>query len=73
MNKTLENFARQKVLEGIKALPDKTYPPFKRMYSPKALDSPIEHIVRDMKAEDLDWALTQIERTQANLTEALRN
>lgn len=67
MNETLQLYAREQMLEGLKQLPNEWQMTFKKMYSHKDLEKPIEAIVNDMPSDKLDWALSQIERSLAKL------
>ena len=63
MNKTLEDFARLKLKEGLALLPENNQMIFKRMYSHKNLSKDINLVIDEMESNLLDWALTQVERT----------
>ena len=63
MNEQMEEFARSKILEGLKKLPESNQLLFKRMYSHKNLDASIEDAVRDMAEDRLGTAMDQIGRT----------
>jgi hypothetical protein len=63
MNKTVLDFTRQKIIEGLKQLPKDWVKLFNRMYNHKNLDSSIEDTVIAMPDEKLDWALTQVENS----------
>jgi len=64
MNKELERFARETILDGLKELPEKSHFLFKRMYSHKNLEASIEDVVANMDIERLDHAMTQISNTR---------
>lgn len=66
MNTTIENYARKKIKEGLTRCSEKQQKFFKRMYSHKEPDRPIEEVVNKMSAEKLDHALSQVERTVLN-------
>lgn len=63
MNSTIEKFTRQTIKDGLKRCTESQQFLFKRMYSPKNLELPIDEVVDKMPIEKLDWALTQIEST----------
>ena len=63
MNPTIEKFARQQILDGLKTLPDGWQGLFKRMYAHKTPHADIESVVSGIPAEKLDWALTQVENS----------
>lgn len=63
LNETIERFARDKILDGLLGLPDGCHRKFKQMYSFDDMDKSIKAVVRDMPAEKLNWALTQVERS----------
>jgi len=74
LNKTIETFARSKILEGLKQLDSSSHGVFNCMYGYeknltieqiKAKD--IEKVVNEMPPEKLDWALTQVEATLTKL------
>jgi hypothetical protein len=78
MNQQLQDFARAKILEGLSKLPSDWQDKFKLMYGraggkrtvddAKAL--PIADVVRDMSADKLDGALTQVDNSLAKLPPA---
>lgn len=63
MNKTIEQFTRQQIKEGLKLLPDVWQLKFKRMYSHKNLEADINSVVDDIPSEKLDLALSQVENS----------
>ena len=63
MNNELQNFARKQILDGLNQLPPENQMLFKRMYSHKDLDAPIEAVVANMPEDRLDWAMQQVSRT----------
>ena len=63
MNSQLVNYARQQIKEGLAKLPESHQHLFKRMYSHKNLELPINDVVDNMSKEKLDWALTQVENS----------
>ena len=54
---------RQIMKDKIKLLPNENQVFFKRMYSHKNLDKPIDLVIDDMEENKLEWALSQIETT----------
>lgn len=71
MNKELEAFARQRILSGILARPEKEQMIFRRMYSPLDLHKALPLVVADMPVGKLDWAIQQISNSEQK--EALKN
>jgi hypothetical protein len=72
MNRTLEQFAREEILNGLSECTEAEQLMFRRMYSPPVrgcdgqfdyYNKTIEEIVSGLPAEKLDWALTQVENT----------
>lgn len=63
MNEELQNYARKRLIFGLKKLNEEQQHLFKRMYSPYKLDKPIEIVVKDMDPNRLDWAMQQVART----------
>jgi len=63
MNEKLEKFARDTLLEGLNKLKAEHMLLFKRMYSHKDIEKPIDEVVRDMDTDKLDWAMTQVQET----------
>ena len=63
MNDILQKFARDKLKEWLPKCTPAEQLVFKRMYSPKDVTLPIETVVDNMPWENLDWAMTQVERT----------
>ncbi len=63
MNKSISDFTRQQIKEGLKQLPDNWQMMFKRMYSHNNLDCDIVTVVDNMPDEKLDWALSQVENS----------
>lgn len=63
MNKTVSNFTKQQIKEGLKQLPDDWQMMFKRMYAHNNLDCDIETVVDNVPDEKLDWALSQVENS----------
>lgn len=67
MNKTVEDFMRNQIKNGLKQLPDSWKELFKRMYSHKDLSKDINKVVDDMPIEKLDWALSQVENSMKKM------
>jgi hypothetical protein len=63
MNKELSRFARQQLKEGLALCSEGQQLIFKRMYSHKNLELPINDVVDAMPDDKLDWAMTQVART----------
>ena len=63
MNKSISDFTRQQIKEGLKQLPYNWQMMFKRMYSHNNLDCDIVTVVDNMPDEKLDWALSQVENS----------
>lgn len=65
MNKTLDKFARDSLKEGLAKCTDGQQLLFKRMYAHGNLDMDINDVVDSMPADNLDWAMQQVESTLA--------
>lgn len=63
MNPTVAEFIRKQIKEGLTLLPEKSQILFKRMYSHKDPDKPIDAIIDAMPTDQLDWALTQVQNS----------
>ena len=63
MNQELQDFARKTLKEGLEKCTDDQRLIFKRMYSHKDLEKPIDAVVDQMPAEKLSWAMDQVKRT----------
>ena len=63
MNETMEQFARNKILEGLSVLESRHHLLFRRMYSHDDLNRSLEEVVRRIPLDRLSLALTQIENT----------
>ncbi len=63
MNKELQDYARQKIKDGLSQLTEGNQEKFKRMYSHGDLDRDICDVVDSMPEEKLDWAMTQVSNT----------
>lgn len=67
MNKQLEDYARQKIKEGLSKLSEGHQTIFKRMYSHENSRLSINEVVDNMQKEKLDWALTQVQNSLKKL------
>ena len=65
MHKEMEDFARRKIKEGLGVLSEKHRDKFRRIYSHKDLNRPIDEIVDSMPAEHLSQALTQVNNSRS--------
>lgn len=63
MNKQIEEFARNTLKEGLARCTEEQQLVFKRMYSHKNLELPINDVVDGTETERLDWAMEQVQRT----------
>lgn len=71
MNKTIESYAREQIIQGLKALPEANQRVFKLMYGRQggkrsvedAEKMSIEDCVAEVPAERTSLALDQVERT----------
>ncbi len=63
MNEILEQFARQTLKDGLKKCTEEQVMVFKRMYSHKNLEAPIDEVVDKMPVDKLDWAMMQVQAT----------
>jgi hypothetical protein len=63
MNKKLQDYARKELKEGLAKLPEANQQIFKRMYSPKNLEKPINDVVDSMLPNQLSWAMEQVDST----------
>lgn len=63
MNAQLQKFARDTLKEGLARLPEGHQHMFKRMYSSKNLDRPIDEVVDRMHEKSLDWAMQQVQNS----------
>ena len=69
MNKEIKDFARIKIKEGLKVLPEGHQDMFRRMYSYENLDRPIDEIVDSISVERLNMALTQVNNSLNKMSE----
>lgn len=63
MNKQLQEFARSTILKGLNKLPASNQMVFKYMYSSDNLEASLETVVANMPADELDWAMQQVENS----------
>lgn len=73
MNTTIEKYARNQIKQLLAQCNEEQQMIFKRMYSHRNLDLPIDAVVDNMPVEKLDWALSQCECTIDKNKTALRN
>lgn len=58
---------KQLLKDGLNKLPQNWQLTFKRMYSHKNLELPINEVVDNMPDDKLDWALSQVENSLAKI------
>ena len=63
MNEQMQRYARNTIKEGLSRCTSAEQLIFRRMYSPNALELPINEIVDKIEPERLDWAMQQILNT----------
>jgi len=63
MNEQLQDFARQKLKDGLSQCTTGEQTLFKRMYANGEMDLPINSVVDAMEPRKLDWAMQQVQRT----------
>ena len=71
MNKTLQEFARKTLVEGLNSLPSENRRIFALLYArnngkrsvDEAYAMSVEQIVEGMPEDKLDWAMRQVENT----------
>ena len=63
MNKTLAKEGRRILKELLSNCSNEQQVMFKRMYSHKNLQLPINDVIEQMNDDKIDWAITQCERT----------
>lgn len=71
MNESIVEFAREKIIHGLRQLPERNIDMFKLMYgrnngkrsAEDAKDMTIESVVSEIPESKLSWALTQVENT----------
>jgi len=66
MNEELDRYARDYLKINIKKLKDEYILIFKRMYSPKNLEAPIDDVIDKMPQDRLDWGMMQVKRSLIN-------
>lgn len=62
MNDTLVLLARNSIKNGLLRLSDNQHKLFKQMYSHDNLDMNIDDVVDSIPADNLDWAMQQVQR-----------
>lgn len=60
---------RAELMAGLLQCTDKHHEIFKLMYSPKNTKLSISEVVEKIPVEQLDWALSQVEKTIAGIRE----
>lgn len=65
MNSQLERFARDTLKNGLSQCTGAQQLLFKRMYAKGNLEAPIDTVVDIMPADELDWAMQQVQATIA--------
>jgi hypothetical protein len=63
MNQTIKNMAKEMLKKLLAECDNNQQLMFKRMYSHKNIDLPINDVVDKMDDDKIDWAMTQVERT----------
>ena len=63
INSEIETHIRKMLKEGLVLCNDEQQLMFKRMYSHKNLELPINEVVDNMESEKLDWAVTQVQNS----------
>ena len=63
MNKTISEFVRRQIIEGLHKLPESNFIFFKQMYCHKNMEFSISEAVLSIPDKKLDWVLSQVERT----------
>ncbi len=63
MNNQLQQFARETLKKGLAECTEGEQRIFKRMYSYKNLELPIDEVVDGIDEEKLDWAMKQVQAT----------
>ena len=67
MNKTLSNYAKEKIIANLGLLHEKHHKVFKLMYSPKDANADIYNVVKSMSDDQLDWAMQQVAKSLVDL------
>lgn len=65
-NEAIINFTKNEIKSGLEKLNDDCQMLFKRMYSHNNLNLTIQEAVDGMEIEELDWALSQVQRSLKN-------
>ena len=65
-NQTLNNMAKNLLKKNLAECTPDQQMMFKRMYSHKNPELPIDEVVDKMPDDKIDWAMTQVERTLQN-------
>ena len=63
MNRSLADYARQQIKEGLLKLSEKHRKFYKRLYSHNNRELPIEDVIKNMPDDKLNCALTQVQNT----------
>lgn len=63
MTKSLRDFAKKEIKDGLNKLTESHQMIFRRMYSHKNLDAGIDEIIDNMSDDQLNISIRQIERT----------
>lgn len=63
MNKTIAEFTRNKIIEGLRQCTRSNRRQFRLMYNPEGNDYDYENTVKSMNENKLNWALSQVENT----------
>ena len=66
MNEKVIVFMKDEIKKGLALLNDDCVLLFKRMYSHNNLEASIDEAVENMPTDELDWALSQVERSLKN-------
>lgn len=67
MNNERRYFVRKDIKKGLAQLSESSHLLFKRLYSHKNLELPINDVVDSMPDDKLEWAMQQVERTLTKL------
>lgn len=78
MNQSIEKFARQSILDGLRKLDERYQEIFKLMYGrlrgersvEEAKAMSIDDVVNEIPGEHLSWALTQVENSVKKVSES---
>jgi len=77
MNQSIEKFARQSIIDGLRKLEERHQERFKLMYGrhggarsvEEAKAMSIDDVVNEIPGEHLNWALTQVENSVKKVSE----